>query len=29
MFLYKRERRVNDRMIVGFTNTYAINAYHH
>ena len=25
----KRGRRVRDRMVVGFTTTYAISAYHH
>ena len=25
----KRRSRVRDRMVVGFTTTYAINAYHH
>jgi len=26
---YIRCRRVRDRMVVGFTTTYAISAYHH
>ena len=26
---YKQGRRHRDRMVFGFTSTYAINAYHH
>jgi hypothetical protein len=26
---WKRDRRGRDRMVVGFTTTYAIGAYHH
>jgi hypothetical protein len=28
-FILLRGRRSCDRMIIGFTNTYAISAYHH
>jgi hypothetical protein len=28
-YLLKRDRRVHDRMVVGFTTTYASSAYHH
>jgi hypothetical protein len=27
--LFKYSRRGRDRMVVGFTTTYAISAYHH
>ena len=27
--LQRRHRRCRDRMVVGFTTTYAISAYHH
>jgi len=27
--LLQRDRRCRDRMLVGFTTTYAISAYHH
>jgi len=27
--VYNRDRRGRDRMVVGFTTTYAIGVYHH
>ena len=29
IIICNRERRGSDRMVVGFTTTYAISAYHH
>ena len=29
LFIYHRDRRGRDRMVVGLTTTYAISAFHH